>query len=92
VKAEVICRWASDPSRKVHRIIAIAVQRTPLTRERLVAEIRRAGISRDAPGAVASLMSNSGNSYGLVFTACEANFRFHPEIDALVRAQPWHAG
>jgi hypothetical protein len=92
VKEEVICRWASDPSIKVHRVLAIAVQLTPLTRERLVAEIRRAGLSRDACGSVASLMSNGGNNYGLVFTTAEGSFGFHPEIEALMRAQPWQAG
>jgi hypothetical protein len=92
VKEEVICRWASDPSLKVHRIVAIAVQLTPLTRQRLVAEICRAGLSRDARGAVASLMSNGGKNYGLVFTASEGSFGFHPDIEALVRAQSWQVG
>jgi hypothetical protein len=92
VKEEVICRWARDPSLKVHRILVLAVRLNPLTREGLVAEIRRAGFSRDAYGAVASLMSNGGNNYGLVFTDSEGRFGFHPDIEALVRTQPWQAG
>jgi hypothetical protein len=87
-----ICRWARAPSLKVHRILALAVRLNPLTREGLVAEIRRAGFSRDAYGAVASLMSNGGNNYGLVFTDSEGRFGFNPDIEALVRAQPWQAG
>jgi hypothetical protein len=39
-----------------------------------VAEICRAGFSRDAHGAIASLMRNGGNNYGLVFTASEGRF------------------
>jgi hypothetical protein len=89
VTEEVIRRWVRDPSLKVHRILGMAVQLNPLTREGLVAEIRRAGVSRDAYGAVASLMSNGGNNYGLVFTASDGRFGFHLDIEALVRAQPW---
>lgn len=91
VKAEVICRWARDPSLKVHRILAIAVRLNPLTREGLVAEIRRAGFSSDPYGAVASLMSNGGNNYGLVFADAEGCFGFDKNIEALVRAQAWQA-
>lgn len=91
VKEEVICRWARDPSLNVHRILAAAVRLNPLTREGLVAEIRRAGFSSDPYGAVASLMSNGGNNYGLVFTASEGRFGFDQDIEALVRAQPWQA-
>ena len=92
VKEEVIDGWARDPSLNVHRILALAVRLSPLTRAGLVAEIRRAGFSRDAYGAVASLMSNGGNNYGLVFTNSEGRFGFNPDIEALVRAQPWQAG
>jgi hypothetical protein len=91
VKEDIICRWARDPSLKVHRILALAVRLNPLTRDGLVAEIRRAGFSRDAYGAVASLMSNGGNNYGLVFAESEGRFGFNPDIEALVRAQPWQA-
>jgi len=37
-------------------------------------------------------MSNGGNNYGLVFTTAEGSFGFHPDIEALIRAQPWQAG
>jgi len=51
-------------------------------------QIRR----RAGGGAVASLMSNGGNNYGLVFTDSEGPFGFNPDIEALVRTQPWQAG
>jgi hypothetical protein len=92
VKEEVICRWARDPSLNVHRILAVAVRLNPLTREALVAEIRRIGFSHDAYGAVASLMSNGGNNYGRVFADSEGRFGFDPDIELLVRAQLWQAG
>jgi hypothetical protein len=91
VSEDVIRRWASDPSLKVHRILGLAVLLDPLSREQLVGEIRRRNLSRDAYGAVASLMSNGGNNYGLVFMEAQGQFRFHPRIDELVRGQLWRS-
>jgi hypothetical protein len=53
-------------SLKVHRILLLAVVTGLFPRERLVGEIRRLGISRNPYGAVASLMTNAGNAFGLV--------------------------
>ena len=92
VSAEKIIGWAKDPSRKVHRILAVAVRREPLPREQLVAEIRRLGISRDPYGAVASLMTNGGKNYGLVFIEDGGLVRFHPGIEEVVRHQDWSPG
>jgi hypothetical protein len=64
---------------------AVAVHNADMRR---LHQIRR----RAGGGAVASLMSNGGNNYGLVFTDSEGPFGFNPDIEALVRTQPWQAG
>lgn len=89
VSDEKIRRWARNPSSKVHQILAVAVELHPLTRVGLLAELQRREISDSPEGAIASLTTNRGNSYGRVFTNSAAGFRFHPDVEPLIREQPW---
>jgi len=57
---------ASRPDLNVHRIIGIVVRRGTVSRHQLVAEIERVTRSRNASGALASLLTSRGNSYGRV--------------------------
>jgi hypothetical protein len=89
VSPDKIVGWAKDPSLKVHRILALAVRHGPLPSERLIGEIRQRKFSRNSPGAVASLMTNAGNAYDLVFTEDAGLLRLHPRIEEVVRSQNW---
>jgi len=92
VSVEKISGWATKPYLKVHRIIAIAATNNrPLSREWLVREIDRLGISRNAYGAVASLMTNSGNNFGLVFVEQAGKLSFHPQLEYTIRQHNWSA-
>jgi hypothetical protein len=80
VSKEQIRDWAGKPWQNVHRIIGIAVHSGPLTREQLVEEIHKLKFSRNPYGAVAGLMTNAGNNYGLVFVSQAGRLDFHPQI------------
>lgn len=82
-------RWARDPNSNVHRIIVIVLHHGPLSRTRLETEIARRDFSKSPRGAVASLMSNKGNSYGRVFQERENLVSLHPEIEDEVRKHHW---
>jgi hypothetical protein len=53
--------WAMRPTSKVYRIVDIVNGAGSFSRHRLIREIERLRISRNAPGAVASLLTNAGN-------------------------------
>jgi hypothetical protein len=81
--------WASKPASNVHRIIAIVVHHGPLSRRGLEAKIKQLAFSKNPGGAIASLMSNKGNSYGRVFREHGGLVSIHPEIDDAVRKHHW---
>jgi hypothetical protein len=74
--------WAGKPASKVHRIIAIMCHHSPISRENLVDKL---GFSKNPYGAIASLMTNRGNAYGLVFVEQGGNLYLHPQIEHVVR-------
>jgi hypothetical protein len=89
VSIDKIWRWASNPTLNVHRIIGIVSLHGPFSREQLVQRIERLGISRNPYGAVASLMTNRGNAYGLVFVERSGLLHLHPALEGAVRRSKW---
>ena len=82
--------WASKPGSIVHSIIAVATRRIPVFRSQLVLEIEKLGISKDAYGAVASLMTNLGNNYGHVFVVDNTErLTFHPGLKEEIAKYSW---
>jgi hypothetical protein len=85
-----IRRWATRPRSNVHRIVAIVVNAEHgIDRGALVREAKRVTDSRDAYGAVSSLMTSKGNAYGRVFTEHAGIVRIHPEIASEVAKYRW---
>jgi hypothetical protein len=81
VSFQTIRDWANKPGLNHHTIIAHALRRSPISRDQFVREIEKLGISKNAYGAVASLMTNKGNAYGLVFVEDKfGRLTFHPDI------------
>jgi len=76
------------PTSNVYRIVDIVNCAGSLSRHRLIREIERLRISRNAPGAVASLLTNAGNAYGRIFVEKAGLISIHPERAAQVR-QYW---
>jgi hypothetical protein len=89
LSGDKIRRWAGRPYSNVHKIVAIALSSVPITRDRLVEEIQRRGISRNAYGAIASLKTNGGNAYGRIFVEQAGYLYFHPEIEEVIRSYKW---
>jgi len=89
VSKQQIRDWADKHSLNVHRIISISALHGPLSIEQLVQEIRRFNFSKDPYGAVRSLMTNTGNNYGLVFVNQAGKLDFHPQIKQFVLEQKW---
>ena len=61
-------RWSRNTNLKVHKIIALVVQSGKISRSQLVKKIAEVTNSENPSGALASLLTNSGNAYGRVFT------------------------
>jgi hypothetical protein len=80
--------WAMRPTSNVYRIVDIVNRAGSLNRHQLIREIERLRISINAPGAVASLLTNAGNSYGRIFVEKAGLISIHPERAAQVR-QYW---
>ena len=93
VSVEQIRGWATKrPRLIVHRIIAIAAtHRGPLSRECLERELERHNIGSNPYGSIASLMSNTGNNYGIVFVKHADKLIFHPHIEHAIRQHHWEA-
>ena len=58
---------------------------SPISRNQLVKKIEALGFSENPYGAIASLMTNKGNSYGLVFTERAGKLYIHPDIEDAMR-------
>ena len=89
IRAERIYRWACKPGSKVHSIIAVACQLGRFSRQQLVQKISWFGISKNPYGAIASLMSNKGNAYGLVFIEDSGTLSIHPGISDEIQKFKW---
>lgn len=82
--------WATKPHLNVHRIIGIVVRAGGcISRDQLVKETARVTRSKNAYGAIASLLTTSGNAYGRVFQDDAGIIRIHPEVETTVRSLRW---
>lgn len=81
--------WASKPQLNVHKIIAIVNQHKQIEKEFLFQEIINNSISSNPQGALLSLMSDKGNSYGKVFVEQSGVITFLPEIIDSINKYNW---
>lgn len=87
---EKIKKWASSPDLNVHKIIALMLRHEGMSKNAFVQLVESYAFSSNASGAVASLMTNAGNAYGLVLKADENNCLFiHPDVRTIVRQLDW---
>ena len=85
--------WSGKPALNVHKIIALVVRaESGIPRDGLVQSVSRVTQSKSAYGAVASLLTDSGNAYGLVFEDVNGVIRLHPDVAELVLSLPWRVG
>ncbi len=78
---ERIGRWAQNPRLNVYKIIALVVKaKTGIPREILVQEANRVSVSKNAYGAVGSLLTTKANAYGRVFTDIDGIITIHPDL------------
>lgn len=85
-----IVDWSHKPHLNVHKIITLVVQSPDgISRDKLVKQVAQAMQSRSPYGAVASLLTDSGNAYGRVFVDSDGIIRIHPEVQEQVRALTW---
>lgn len=85
-----IREWATKPHLNVHRIIGIVVRAGgSVSRDQLVREVARVTRSKNAYGAIASLLTTKGNAYGRVFEDIDGMIRLHPEVESAVRTHNW---
>lgn len=88
---ERIRRWAKNPNLKVHKMIALVARtKNGLSRELLVQEVSRVTGSKNAYGAVGSLLTSKGNAYGRVFIDVDGIVAIHPEMLDEVSRSTWH--
>ena len=93
VLADRIADWSRRPDLNVHKIIALVVQaHDGISRDDLVKRAANVTQSKSPYGAVASLLTDSGNAYGRVFADYDGLIRIHPEVKEQVRALTWNAG
>jgi hypothetical protein len=82
--------WASKPHLNVHRIIGIVVlSNGGISRDQLVKEATRITNSKNAYGAVASMLTSNANAYGRVLEDVGGIIRLHPSVEEAVRSFRW---
>jgi hypothetical protein len=92
VVTERLENWASKPQLNVHKIIAIVVRSGGgLSRRQLIKEAERVTKTKNAYGAVASLLTTAGNAYGRVFEYRDGLIYIHPSVETVVRSLKWVA-
>jgi hypothetical protein len=84
-----IREWATRPDLNVHRIIGMVVRRGSMSRYQLVGEVDRLTNSKNAYGAVSSLLTTKGNAYGRVFEDVAGTIRLHPALEDEIRSHRW---
>lgn len=86
-----ILEWSAKPHLNVHKIIAIVAEtRDGVPRDQLVRKAADVTNSKNAYGAVASLLTDRGNAYGRVFEDDGGIVRLHPVVAQQVRSLEWH--
>jgi hypothetical protein len=85
-----IREWASKPHLNVHRIIGIVLRAEGvISRDELVKEAQRITNSKNAYGAIASLLTSKGNAYGQVFEDTGGTIRIRKDLEETVRKYNW---
>jgi hypothetical protein len=88
--ADRILNWSRKPELNVHKIIKLVVQAHGwISRDDLVKQVAEVTQSKSPYGAVASLLTDSGNAYGRVFSDSDGLIRIHPDVEKQVRALTW---
>lgn len=88
--ADRILNWSRKPDLNVHKIIKLVVQAHGwISRDDLIQQVAEVTKSKSPYGAVASLLTDSGNAYGRVFSDTDGLIRIHPEVEEQVRALTW---
>lgn len=73
--------WYKNKNLNVHKIINLLLENEVINKDKFIELLKAKKISRNPYGAVSSLMSNKGNSYGIVFKVDEENnLYFHPYV------------
>ena len=85
-----IRQWSTKPNLNVHRIIAIVLRAGgTISRSELVRETEQITGSKNAYGAIASLLTSKGNAYGRVLEEVRGTVRIHPDVEAEIRSRSW---
>lgn len=85
--------WAGKPELNVHKIIALVVQSSGgISRDQLVKNATRITKSKNAYGAVASMLTTKANAYGRVLEDVGGLIRLHPAVAETVHSLRWTAG
>jgi predicted secreted hydrolase len=92
VLSDRIREWSGKPELNVHKIIALVAQsEAGVLRDELVQRVADVTQSKNPYGAVASLLTDSGNAYGRVFEEADGVVRLHPAVAQEVRSFRWRA-
>lgn len=81
--------WSAKPYLNVHKIIALILENEGIGRNELIAKITNLDISKNPAGAIASLMSDSGNSYGKVIQEVGDTIEFCSEVKEKINSYKW---
>lgn len=84
-------QWARKPKLNVHKMIALVVERpNGIDRGKLVELVEEVTQSINAYGAIASLLTNSGNAYGKIFEERNGLISIDRDLEEFVRSLKWH--
>lgn len=87
---EKIEKWSKLPNSNVYKIISIAVQNEGMPFHEFVTLVEEGGFSKNASGALRSLMTDGGNAYGSVLMIDgSGNVFIKPEIRPIVARYRW---
>jgi hypothetical protein len=82
--------WARKPDTKVYKMIGLVVRSVAaLPREQLVRKIEEVTGSKNAYGAVASLLTSRGNAYGRVMIDIGGRIHLHPDVREEILSHSW---
>lgn len=82
--------WATKPNSNVHKIIGLVKKKKGIKRNALIKEIEFRGLSKNPSGAISSLMTNAGNSYGCIFeTTANGRIYFTAESESIIEKFVW---
>lgn len=85
-----IQRWANASDLNVHKIISIVAKAGRISRKDLEQRIAQSTNSKTPYGAISSLLTNKGNSYGHVFHEENGMIQIRPELEKVVGQYQWH--